>query len=271
MLSILYNVIITPLVYLIELVYAVLNRFFVNPGLSIIGVSLAVNFLALPLYRRADLIQEEERDKQASMKRWVDHIKAHFKGDEQYMMLSTYYRQQHYSQLSQLRGSISLLLQIPVFIAAYRFLSDLQVLRGAPFLFVSDLGAPDALLSLGGATVNVLPVVMTLLNLASSAVYTRGLPLRDKAQTYGLALLFLVLLYDSPSGLVMYWTCNQVFSLVKNLVARAPRPRRAALVVAAELALAAGVAAWRWRGDHYEPCKQNAVLQPGEAVWIWVE
>ena len=35
--------------------------------------------------------------------------------------------------------------------------------------------------------------------------------------------------------------------------------------------LAAGVSAWRWRGDHYEPCEQNAVLQPGEAVWIWVE
>ncbi len=67
MLTILYNIIITPLVYLIELVYAVLNRFFVNPGLSIIGVSLAVNFLSLPLYRRADLIQEEEREKQASM------------------------------------------------------------------------------------------------------------------------------------------------------------------------------------------------------------
>ena len=224
MVSFLYSVVVEPLVFIVELVFSLALKLLGDPGPAIVCVSVVVNLLCLPLYRMADAQQEAEREKQRSMERWVTHIKRHFKGDEQYMMLSTYYRQQHYSQLSQLRGSISLLLQIPVFIAAYRFLSDLQVLRGAPFLFVSDLGSPDALLSLGGATVNVLPVVMTLLNLASSAVYTRGLPLRDKAQTYGLALLFLVLLYDSPSGLVMYWTCNQVFSLVKNLVARAPRP-----------------------------------------------
>ena len=170
MLTILYNVIITPLVYLIELVYAVLNRFFVNPGLSIIGVSLAVNFLALPLYRRADLIQEEEREKQASMKRWVDHIKAHFKGDEQYMMLSTYYRQQGYKPAQALRSSLSLLLQIPFFMAAYNYLSHLGDLEGTRFFFINDLSRPDQLLTIGGITINVLPIIMTLINCFSTFV-----------------------------------------------------------------------------------------------------
>lgn len=217
MLTILYNVIVTPLVYIIELVYSVLNRFLANPGLSIIGVSLAVNFLALPLYRRADLIQEEERDKQASMARWVDHIKANFKGDEQYMMLSTYYRQQNYKPTQALRSSISLLLQIPFFIAAYNYLSHLADLEGARFLFISDLSQPDSLFSIGGFAINVLPLAMTFLNCSSTFVYTKGLPFRDKIQAYGLALVFLVLLYDSPAGLVFYWTCNQLFSLAKNI------------------------------------------------------
>ena len=217
MLTILYNVIITPLVYLIEFVYAVLNRFFVNPGLSIVGVSLAVNFLSLPLYRRADLIQEEERAKQASMAKWVDHIKAHFKGDEQYMMLSTYYRQQGYKPTQALRSSLSLLLQIPFFMAAYNYLSSLGDLEGTRFLFINDLSRPDSLITIGGFAINVLPIAMTLLNCAATYVYTKGLPLRDKIQAYGLAAIFLVLLYDSPAGLVFYWTCNQVFSLVKNI------------------------------------------------------
>ena len=102
--------------------------------------------------------------------------------------------------------------------AAYNYLSNLSILKGAPFLVFSDLGAPDALFSVGGFAVNVLPVAMTLLNCVSTFIYTRGLGLRDKLQAYGLALVFLVLLYDSPSGLVMYWTCNQVFSVCKNIV-----------------------------------------------------
>ena len=227
MLAILYNVIITPLVYLIELVYAVLNRFFVNPGLSIIGVSLAVNFLSLPLYRRADLIQEEEREKQASMAKWVEHIKAHFKGDEQYMMLSTYYRQQGYKPTQALRSSLSLLLQIPFFMAAYNYLSSLGDLEGTRFLFINDLSQPDSLITIGSFAINVLPIAMTLLNCAATYVYTKGLPLRDKIQAYGLAVIFLVLLYDSPAGLVFYWTCNQVFSLVKNIFYKLVKdPRR---------------------------------------------
>lgn len=216
--TLLYDTIVTPLIYLIEMVFAVLYRLLDNSGLAIVGVSLVVNLLCLPLYRMADRLQEEERQKQASMAKWVDHIKKHFKGDEQYMMLTTYYRQQGYKPIQALNSSISLLLQIPIFMAAYNYLSNLSILKGTPFLIFSDLGAPDALFSVGGFTVNVLPIAMTLLNCVSTFIYTKGLGLRDKLQAYGLAMVFLVLLYDSPSGLVMYWTCNQIFSVCKNIV-----------------------------------------------------
>lgn len=242
MLAIPYNVIVTPLIYLIELVYAVLNRFFVNPGFSIIGVSLAVNFLALPLYRRADLIQEEERDKQASMARWVDHIKAHFKGDEQYMMLSTYYRQQDYKPTQALRSSLSLLLQIPFFMAAYSYLSNLGDLEGTRFLFIDDLSQPDQLISIGAFALNVLPIAMTLINCLSTSIYTKGLPLRDKIQAYGLAAAFLVLLYQSPAGLVFYWTCNQIFSLAKNVFLKVlENPRRVFALLVQALFVVVGI------------------------------
>ncbi len=217
MLSTLYNLIVQPLVLTIEVIFVLLHRVLKNPGLSIVGVSLVVNFLILPLYRRADVMQEAERNKQESMKHWVDHIKKTFKGDEQYMMLQTYYRQQDYHPLHALKSSISLLLQIPFFIAAYRFLSDLALLEGASFLFIRDLSQPDALFTIGGFTVNILPILMTVINLISGAIYSRGFPLSSKIQQYVLTILFLVLLYDRPAGLVMYWTLNNVFSLVKNI------------------------------------------------------
>jgi hypothetical protein len=61
---------------------------------------------------------------------------------------------------------------------------------------------------------------MTLINCISGAIYTKGLAVKDKVQIYGTALIFLVLLYNSPSGLVLYWTLNNVFSLVKNILAK---------------------------------------------------
>lgn len=66
------------------------------------------------------------------------------------MILSVFYKQNHYHQIMVLRSSFGLLIQVPFFIAAYAYLSHLEVLRGTSFLFIRDLGAPDALLKLGG-------------------------------------------------------------------------------------------------------------------------
>lgn len=57
MLSVLYNLIVQPLVLIIEIIFVFMYRLLKNPGVSIIGVSLVVNFLILPLYRRADVMQ----------------------------------------------------------------------------------------------------------------------------------------------------------------------------------------------------------------------
>lgn len=230
--SLLFDLIIYPLWLIIELVYVVFDLMFHNPFLSIAGVSIAVNILTLPLYNIAEAWQQKERDIQKRMKPQVDRIKAVFKGDEQYMILTTYYRQQHYHPVYGMRSSISLLIQVPFFIAAYSFLSNLEPIKGASFFFIKDLGAPDGLITLGNFTFNLLPVLMTLINIVSGAIYTKGFPLKEKIQLYGMAGLFLILLYNSPSGLVIYWTLNNIFSLFKNIVNKTPKPGKVLYVLA---------------------------------------
>lgn len=222
--SALYKLLIGPLALFFEVVFALANRVLPNPGLCIIFLSLAMNFLVLPLYRRADILQAEERDREAQMKPWVDRIKRAFKGDERFMILQTYYRQNGYKQTDALKGSLSLLLEIPFFIAAYRFLSSLELLQGVSFGPIRDLGAPDALLTIAGLRVNLLPILMTAVNAVSAAVYMKGFPLKNKLQMYGMALIFLVFLYGSPAGLVFYWTLNNVFSLLKNIFYKLKKP-----------------------------------------------
>ena len=228
----LYDIIIYPIELIIELVFHVFRKILSNPGLAIVGVSLAVQILTLPLYNIAEKWQNVERETQKKMKPKVDKIKAAFKGDEQYMILSAFYKQQGYHPIFALRSTIGLLIQVPFFIAAYTFLSNLELLQGVSFYFIKNLGAQDELLKIGDISINILPIAMTLINIISGIVYTKDFPFREKIQLHVMAVLFLVLLYASPSGLVLYWTLNNLFSLVKNLICKSKNPAKLFYILA---------------------------------------
>ena len=231
--SYLYTFLISPLELLFEVVFSIANRIIGNEGLSIIFLSLAVNFLVLPLYKRADELQAEERNIQTKMASGIKHIKSTFKGDERFFMLQEYYRINHYKPVYALKSTASLLLQIPFFIAAYNLLSGMKSLNGMSFGFIRDLGAEDAMFMIGSFPVNILPILMTLINIISGIIYTKGHPVKEKIQVYGLAAVFLVLLYHSPAGLVFYWLLNNVFSLVKNVFYKFKDPKRVLSIVLA--------------------------------------
>ncbi len=148
--SIIYSIIILPIESFIEFVFCFTLAKFDRFGVAgaIFAVSLAVNFLALPIYNVADEIQLKERKLQQKMAHWVKHIKSAFKGDEQFMMLNAYYRQNGWHPLYALRQSLSVLIQIPFFIAAYHFLSHTSLLDGKCIFFLKDLSRPDALLEI---------------------------------------------------------------------------------------------------------------------------
>ncbi|MDD3403530.1 MAG: membrane protein insertase YidC [Hespellia sp.] len=221
MINILYLIFIAPIKTLLEIVFLLMYRLVGNAGFAIIAVSLVVNILILPMYKKSDKIQEEERAKQKKMSHWIKHIKKSFKGDERFMMLNAYYKEQNYQPLSAVKGSMSLFLQIPFFIAAYSYLSNLSILQGASFGILQDLSKPDQLIQIGSIGINVLPILMTLINWISGVIYTKEAVFKEKAQVFLLGLVFLVFLYDRPAGLVFYWTLNNAFSLIKNIIMKA--------------------------------------------------
>ena len=229
--DILYYMTIRPLEILFETVFFAVYGRIGKPFATLLALSLIVNILVFPLYRRADKLQSEQREREKAMESRISHIKKTFKGDEKVMMLQAYYRICDYKPVYALRGVSSLFLQIPFFIAAFRFLSGVSVLKGMPSILLSfihnpygpvylikDLGLPDGALSLFGHPINILPILMTLINIISGTVYSKGHLRKEKIQLYVTALVFLVLLYNSPAGLVIYWTFNNLFSLLKNVV-----------------------------------------------------
>lgn len=230
----LYNLIFKPIEIIIDFAYVFSRHIFPLIGAlgNVFFVSIIVNLIALPLYNKAEKLQKIEKDKVTLLKPGVDHIKKAFKGNERFMMLNEYYRQNSYHPLYALRSSLSILIEIPIFIAAYRYLSEILPFEdGWLWLFgmniISDVGTPDGLLKIQDISINVLPIVMTIINFISVYIYTKNSTLREKLQVYVLGLIFLVLLYNSPSGLVFYWILNNVFSLVRNIVmTRSKEPKK---------------------------------------------
>lgn len=226
-----FNIIITPIIQVLEFFFSFFLEITNNVCLSIFGLSLIVTLFTLPLYMTAEKWQEEERKIKEILKNGVSMIKKAFSGDEQYLMLSEYYRQNNYHPLMALRSSFSLLIQIPFFMAAYNFLSHLEVLKGVSFLFIKDFGNPDATFYIGSFSVNILPIAMTLINCVSGIIYSKGHGINEKIQIFGCAAVFLVLLYNSPSGLVVYWTMNNIFSLTKNVFYKLKNPKKAIYII----------------------------------------
>ena len=224
----LFDIIIGSLIFIYDILFTLIYRSFGTPAVAIIILSIVINLIVLPLYKKADALQKEEQLKKKSMERGIKHIRKTFKHDEQFMMLSAYYRSCQYNPMSFLKESVPLFLQIPFFIAAYRFISSLSVLNGASFGPISNLIEPDRILVIGTVSINILPIIMTIINLISGAIYSKGYGAGLKVQIAVTALIFLVLLYDSPSGLVLYWTMNNIFSLAKNAVSnRSARVQKA--------------------------------------------
>ena len=257
MLDLLWLIFIAPIEFCMKAVFDGGYTLTHSYGLALIGVSLVVNTAVLPIYNKAEGWQEEERALKKRMEPKEKMIRRCFRGQERFAMLSTLYRQSGYSPFMTLRASIGILLQIPFFLAAYLLLSNMTALDGVSFGPIRNLGAPDGLLAIGGLHINVLPILMTAINLFSAFFYTHGLSLRDKIQLYGMAGIFLVLLYNSPAGLTFYWTLNNIYSLCKNIVQKdwMKRPgwtlamrrlkARCVSVEAAAASLVPRLAAWR--------------------------
>ncbi len=233
LLFVLESIFIGPLKLVFEIIYSLAHQMLGNPGLAIIALSLVMNILVLPLYRRADAMQEQARDVENKLSKGVSHIKKTFSGDERMMILQAYYRQNDYKPTDALRGSVSLLLEIPFFMAAYQFLSGMYILDGVSFGPIANLAKPDGLLTIGSVSINVLPFLMTFINILSSALYLKGFPLKTKIQLYGMAAFFLVFLYESPACLVFYWTLNNLFSLVKTVFYKLKNPKKVLKIILA--------------------------------------
>ena len=111
---------------------------------------------------------------------------------------------------------MGLLIQVPFFLAAYWMLLEYLPLQGESFGPIKDLFQPDRLIPFEGTTYNLLPFIMTIINLFAVFLYTKNKDKFENIQLIMIAFVFLILSYDLSSAMVLYWTMNNVFAIGKN-------------------------------------------------------
>jgi YidC/Oxa1 family membrane protein insertase len=141
------------------------------------------------------------------------------------------------NKVSPLSGCLPMLVQLPFLGGFYRMLQSAIELRGAGFLWISDLSKPDTLFVLPGfeIPVNPMPLLMgaTMLWQSHMAPPSPGMdPAQQKMMRY-MPLFFLLIMYRYPAGLALYWTVQNLLSILQTKLIQTTATATAAAPAAA--------------------------------------
>jgi len=123
-------------------------------------------------------------------------------------------------KVNPMSGCLPMLIQMPVFMGFFTMIRSAIELRGAHFLWAADLSKPDTLFMIPGLDFpfNLMPLLMggAMLWQAHLTPPSPGMePGQQKMMRY-MPLMFLVFLYNYSSGLALYWTVNNVLTVVQT-------------------------------------------------------
>lgn len=201
-------------------------------GWAIVVITIIIKILFWPLTQASTRSMKRMAALQPQMKAIQDKYK-----DDPAKMNKKLMEFMKEHRVSPLGGCLPMLLQMPVFIGFFYMIRSAIELRGARFLWVSDLSKPDTLFVIPGINFpfNLLPLLMgaTMLWQARMTPVTPGAdPVQQKIMKY-MPLIFLVFLYNFSAGLTLYWTVQNLLTiaqmkLTKSQPESAPDPARPA-------------------------------------------
>jgi YidC/Oxa1 family membrane protein insertase len=127
-------------------------------------------------------------------------------------------------KINPMSGCLPTLIQMPVFFGFFFMIRSAIELRGASFLWVGDLSSPDTLFIIPGINFpfNLLPLVMgaTMLWQAHLTPPSPGMDQAQAKMMRYMPLMFLVFLYNYSAGLTLYWTVQNLLSIVQTKLIR---------------------------------------------------
>jgi YidC/Oxa1 family membrane protein insertase len=200
------------------------QRIVKNWGVAIIILTVLINIVLFPLTFKS---LKSMKQMQALQPR-VEALRASRKDNPQKVNKEIMELYKKY-KVNPLGGCLPMLLQMPVFFALYQVLMRSIELRGAPFLWIKDLSQPDRLIAnipIFPNELNILPLLMAVAMFlqqklstppkAASSGASDQMAQQQRMMMVMMPVLFGVLFYKLPSGLVLYWLANTILTIVEQ-------------------------------------------------------
>ena len=198
-------------------------RLIPNYGVAIILLTVLIKILFFPLTQKSF----ESTSKMSMLGPKIEEIKKKYQGKPEKLnqeMMALYRKE----GVNPIGGCLPLLLQMPIFFALFELLNNAFDLRGAPFIapWIGDLSAPESFLPFGFTLpllnwdeLRILPFVMLGTTLLQSRISQNPSAMQPqmKMMMYAMPIFFFFILYSMPSGLVIYWTMQNVLSIAQQL------------------------------------------------------
>lgn len=208
-----FSFIALPLLWMLRQCHALTG----NYGVDIILVTVLVKIIFLPLTHKSFVSMRGMQKLQPEMQRLREQLKD--KPEQMQKEMMELYRTHGVNPLG---GCLPMLVQIPVFIGLYQALMNAVELRHAPFFaWINDLSAPDRLGSLGIPLVDPPGIpILTLIMGASMFLQqwmtpAMGDPMQRRIMML-LPVVFTFMFISFPSGLVLYWTINNLLTIAQQ-------------------------------------------------------
>ncbi len=186
---------------------------------AIVLLTILVKSVLWPLQSKANKNMKKMSELNPEMKRIQDKYK-----DEPVKAQQEIGKLFKKAGVNPLSGCWPIFIQIPIFMGFYNMLGKAVELRHHGFLWVHDLSAPDTVAHVLGLPINPLPLLMAAtMFISMNLTPSTGDPMQRRMFML-MPLMFIFMCYNFASALALYWTVQNIISIVQILINKRNNP-----------------------------------------------
>jgi YidC/Oxa1 family membrane protein insertase len=182
---------------------------------AIIVLTLLIKSALWPVQNKAT----NEMRKMAALSPKMTEVREKYKDDPQKMNEEIMKLYKEYG-VNPFSGCLPMLIQIPIFFGFYAMLGTAIELRNSSFFWIQDLSQPDTIAHVLGFPINLLPIIMAGTMVWQMAITPKSGDAMQQRIFYFMPVIFLAFCYNYASGLALYWTTQNIFSIVQLYLTR---------------------------------------------------
>ncbi len=214
---------------ILKWIMEVINKVVHNWGVSIIIMTILIKLAIFPMTRNQSMSTLKMQEIQPK----VQAVQTKYKDNPQRMQqeMAKVYQEVGYNPMS---GCLPLLVQFLILWSMYNLFNNYFEFRGSSFIphWIEDLSSGDSIyvfkfnIPFFGNHLRILPLIYLasqllfgkITNMGGTAGAAGSSQAQMKMMMYGMPILFFVLFYNAPSGLLLYWTVSNIFQMVQQVI-----------------------------------------------------